>query len=68
MKQLIYKILGTLGMVFAIFQLGKRNGKTNLKNKITKDTLQDVKNSKNIKTEINNMSRDDKLNILHGKK
>ena len=68
MKNLIYKIAGVLGLVFAIFQLGKRNGKTTLKNEITQKTLKDVENSKRIEKKINNMSRDDKLDILHGKK
>lgn len=46
MKNLIYKILGLFGVLFAFFQLGKRNGKTALKNEINKQTLKDVKESK----------------------
>lgn len=68
MKSLIYKILGIFGVLFAFFQLGKRNGKNTLKNEINKKTLEDVKKAKTINKRVSNMSFNDKLNILHGKK
>ena len=55
-------------MVFAIFQLGKRSGKATLKNEINKKTLKDVKKAKTIDKRVSNMSLNDKLDILHGKK
>lgn len=68
MKNLFYKILAIFGMIFAIFQLGKKSGKTTLKNEINKKTLEDVKKAKNINKRVSNMSLNDKLDILHGKK
>lgn len=68
MKSLIYKILGIFGVLFASFQIGKRSGKTTLKNEINKKTLENVKEAKTIDKRINNMSLNDKLDILHGKK
>jgi len=56
MKNLFYKILAIFGMIFAIFQLGKKSGKTTLKNEINKKTLEDVKKAKTIDEEIDNMS------------
>jgi len=56
MKNLFYKILAIVGMIFAIFQLGKKSGKATLKNKINKKTLEDVKKAKTIDEEIDNMS------------
>ena len=64
MKTLIYKILGIFGVLFAFFQLGKRNGKTTLKNEINKKTLEDVKKAKTIDEEINNMSNSDLDDLL----
>jgi len=68
MKSLIYKILGIFGVLFAFFQIGKRSGKTTLKNEINKKTLEDVKKAKTINKKVSNMSFNDKLDILHGKK
>tara|TARA_Y100000401_G_scaffold29233_2_gene21286 strand:- start:3710 stop:3916 length:207 start_codon:yes stop_codon:yes gene_type:complete len=68
MKSLIYKILAIFGAIFAIFQLGKRSGKTTLKNEINKQTLKDVGKAKTIDKRVSNMSLNDKLDILHGKK
>jgi len=68
MKSLIYKILGIFGVLFAFFQIGKRNGKNTLKNEINKKTLEDVKKAKTINKRVSNMSFNDKLDILHGKK
>ncbi len=68
MKNYFYKILAIFGMVFAIFQLGKRSGKATLKNEINKKTLKDVKKAKTIDKRVSNMSLNDKLDILHGKK
>ena len=68
MKNLFYKILAIVGMIFAIFQLGKKSGKATLKNKINKKTLEDVKKAKTIDERVSNMSLNDKLDILHGKK
>lgn len=64
MKSLFYKILAIFGAVFAIFQLGKRNGKITLKNEINKQTLEDVRKSKTIDKEIDNMSNSDLDNLL----
>jgi hypothetical protein len=68
MKTFIYKLLGVFGAIFTIFQLGKRSGKTTLKNEINKKTLEDVKKAKTINKRVSNMSFNDKLDILHGKK
>lgn len=56
MKNIFYKILGIFGVLLAFFQLGKRSGKTALKNEINKQTLKDVKKSKAINEEVDNMS------------
>ena len=68
MKTFFYKILAIFGIIFTIFQLGKRSGKTTLKNEINKKTLDDVKKAKTIDERVSNMSLNDKLDILHGKK
>ena len=68
MKSFFYKILAIFGIVFAIFRLGKESGKTTLKNEINKKTLEDVKKAKTIDERVSNMSLNDKLDILHGKK
>ena len=64
MKNLIYKILGVLGLLFTFFRLGKRSGKTALKNEINKQTLKDVKKSKTINEEVDNMSNSDLDDLL----
>jgi len=64
MKNLFYKILAIVGMIFAIFQLGKKSGKATLKNEINKKTLDDVKKAKTIDEEIDNMSNSDLDNLL----
>lgn len=58
MKTFFYKILAIFGMMFAIFQLGKRSGKATLKNEINKQTLEDVKKSKKRQIERANDSID----------
>ena len=51
MKNLIYKILGIFGILFAFFQLGKRS----LKNEINKNRIEDVKRTNKIKEDIRNL-------------
>jgi len=58
MKSLIYKILGIFGVLFAFFQIGKRSGKTTLKNEINKNRLEDVKRTNELEEEIRNLSND----------
>ncbi len=55
MKIFIYKILGIFGAIFTIFQLGKRSGKTTLKNQINKNRLENVKKTNKIKKDIRNL-------------
>tara|TARA_R100001591_G_scaffold85401_1_gene91787 strand:+ start:980 stop:1192 length:213 start_codon:yes stop_codon:yes gene_type:complete len=58
MKTLVYKIAGVLGILFAFFQLGKRSGKTTLKNEINKNRLEDVRKSNKIKKDILDLDDD----------
>lgn len=58
MKNLIYKILGGLVVLFASFQLGKKSGKTALKNEINKNRIEDVKRTNKIKEDISNLDDD----------
>jgi cell division protein FtsB len=58
MKSLIYKILGIFGVLFAFFQIGKRNGKNTLKNEINKNRLEDVKRTNKLEEEIRNLDND----------
>jgi hypothetical protein len=58
MKTLFYKILAVFGAIFAIFQLGKRSGKTTLRNEINKNRLEDVKKTNKLKEEIRNLDID----------
>ena len=46
MKNLIYKILGGLGLLFTFFRLGKTSGKNDLKNEINEQILKNAKESK----------------------
>jgi hypothetical protein len=55
MKTFFYKILAIFGMIFAIFQLGKRSGKATLENKINKNRLEDVKQTNKIKKDIRDL-------------
>lgn len=55
MKNLIYKILGGLGLLFTFFQLGKKSGKTALKNEINKNRIEDVKRTNKIEEDIRNL-------------
>lgn len=58
MKTFFYNILGILGVLFAVFQLGKRSGKNDLKNQINKNRLEDVKKTNKIKQDIRNLDDD----------
>ena len=51
MKNLIYKILGIFGILFAFFQLGKRS----LKNEINKNRIEDVRKTNKIREDISNL-------------
>ena len=64
MKNICYKILAIFGMIFAIFQLGKKSGKTTLKNEINKQTLKDVKETQKIKNRISKLTIDEQLDRL----
>jgi len=64
MKNLIYKILGGLVVLFTFFRLGKISGKNDLKNEINKKTLEDVKKAKTIDEEVDNMSNSDLDDLL----
>jgi hypothetical protein len=64
MKNLFYKILAIFGMIFAIFQLGKKSGKTTLKNEINKKTLEDVKETQKIKNRISKLTIDEQYDRL----
>ena len=64
MKSLIYKIAAIFGVIFTIFQLGKRNGKTALKNEINENNLKNVKTAQQNNKVNLNLSRDDLIDKL----
>ena len=55
MKNLIYKILGGLVVLFTTFRLGKTSGKNDLKNEINKNRIEDVRKTNKIKEDISNL-------------
>lgn len=67
MKTFFYKILAIFGIVFTIFQLGKRSGKATLKNEINKKTLDDVKKATENNRINSNLARSELINKLSTK-
>jgi len=64
MKSLIYKIAAIFGVIFTIFQLGKRNGKTALKNEINENNLKNVKIAQQNNKVNFNLDRDQLIDKL----
>tara|TARA_R110002110_G_scaffold359617_1_gene569475 strand:- start:277 stop:480 length:204 start_codon:yes stop_codon:yes gene_type:complete len=65
---IFYKLAGIFGVIFSIFFIGKKSGKNQIKNQINKETLNDVRKSKEINKKVSAMSDDELRDILLGKK